>query len=531
VPRRPLDFIDYSLRSEVTEDEVSHALSRIGRVHLGAAQDFTRTLFDTFDGRLLTAGTYLESLRKGTEESLVWRRSGDGSVLATSDCESIGFAWDLADGPFRTDLEAIIEMRMLAPLVGVRSAVRPLEVRNNDGKLVLRGSLQRHAAALPSGAWGPWFAHLLRFEAVRGYKKEFNGAGRAVRKLGAVAASFSLPVAALEAAGKDLPDYSNKVRVTLEPSQQAAQAVRLILLHLLEAMETNEAGARAGLDSEFLHDFRVAVRRTRSMLSQMKGVLSGDQVSGFKGEFGWLGTVTGPARDMDVYLLTFPSYLGLVPAPMRPDLEPLHTLLRRHQRREHRRVDRALGSRRYRELVASWRAFLEDPVPSGEDLPRNAGKPIVKVASKRIRSAFDLAVLEGEAIDESSPPSDLHELRKTCKKLRYLLEFFQSLYDAESTSALIKTLKALQDNLGEYQDLSVQIHSLEGFEEELRTGHLAPDTTFRAIDVLVDTFRRRQEKVRAEFADRFLGFSAMDTRMLLEHALRSGQRDRKGRGG
>ena len=40
----------------------------------------------------------------------------------------------------------------------------------------------------------------------------------------------------------------------------------------LQTLRINEDGVRKDLDSEFLHDFRVAVRRTRSALSQIKGV-------------------------------------------------------------------------------------------------------------------------------------------------------------------------------------------------------------------------------------------------------------------
>ena len=40
---------------------------------------------------------------------------------------------------------------------------------------------------------------------------------------------------------------------------------------------------------------------------------------------------------------------------------------------------------------------------------------------------------DGGAITPASPPESLHELRKRCKELRYLLEFFGSLYDPAST--------------------------------------------------------------------------------------------------
>jgi len=51
-------------------------------------------------------------------------------------------------------------------------------------------------------------------------------------------------------------------------------AGKYIYSHLLKAIKANEQGTIADTDSEFLHDFRVAVRRTRAGLSQIKGILA-----------------------------------------------------------------------------------------------------------------------------------------------------------------------------------------------------------------------------------------------------------------
>ena len=56
------------------------------------------------------------------------------------------------------------------------------------------------------------------------------------------------------------------------------------------------------------------------------------------------------------------------------------------------------------------------------------------LASHRITRVYRKMVRMGSAIDDDSPAEDLHELRKVGKELRYLLEFFASLYPAESSS-------------------------------------------------------------------------------------------------
>nr|MDJ0861140.1 CHAD domain-containing protein [Gammaproteobacteria bacterium] len=107
---------------------------------------------------------------------------------------------------------------------------------------------------------------------------------------------------------------------------------------------------------------------------------------------------------------------------------------------------------------------------------------------------------------------DLHELRKTCKKLRYLMEFFQNLYPPKEIKALIKALKVLQDNLGDFQDLEVQALNLTHFSEQMVDEGTVPPQTLMAMGMLVDGLSRRQHQAREEFAARFGQFAAEDIR-------------------
>ncbi len=66
----------------------------------------------------------------------------------------------------------------------------------------------------------------------------------------------------------------------------------------------NLPGTLEDVDSEFLHDLRVAVRRTRSLQRQFKAIYP-DRLQHFRDEFKRLQAVTGDLRDLDVYLLDF----------------------------------------------------------------------------------------------------------------------------------------------------------------------------------------------------------------------------------
>ena len=76
-------------------------------------------------------------------------------------------------------------------------------------------------------------------------------------------------------------------------------------------------------------------------------------------------------------------------------------------------------------------------------------------------------VRDGSAIDDDSPAEALHDLRKRGKELRYLLEMFGGLFEPKVVKPMVKTLKDLQDVLGDFQDAAVESEMLRGLRDEL----------------------------------------------------------------
>jgi CHAD domain-containing protein len=193
------------------------------------------------------------------------------------------------------------------------------------------------------------------------------------------------------------------------------------------------------------------------------------------------------------------------------DIEPLREFLIRHQKLENKALIKALDSARYRRLINNWRKFLDQPVNERSTL-KNAGRPVINVACERIWRVYRQVIREGNAITVESPADDLHELRKTCKKLRYLMEFFQSLFPADKIKVLIRVLKILQDNLGNFQDYEVQVITLKKFSHQMVAEGIVPPDTLLAMGMLIDGLERRQHQAREEFSGRYAGFSEKDNR-------------------
>ena len=143
--------------------------------------------------------------------------------------------------------------------------------------------------------------------------------------------------------------YVSLPRVELAPdSPRGGRAPGRSISRCSSMLVANEPGLRANLDTEFLHDFRVAVRRTRALLGQIRHVFPADVVAHFATEFSWLGRLTGPLRDVDVLVLTLREHRADVPAG---DMEVLTAFLGQAQQQEHQRLVDALDGDRYRRLL------------------------------------------------------------------------------------------------------------------------------------------------------------------------------------
>jgi len=305
-------------------------------------------------------------------------------------------------------------------------------------------------------------------------------------------------------------ESSEPVRsVPFDGESRADQAVKAVLLALLEVMEQREPEVLQRRDEESLHDYRIAVRRSRSVLNQMKTAFPATLATRFGGRLRALGQVTTPARDYDVYLEQFEGLAGLVPTPLREPLEVLRRSLEQQADWAYAALSHHLTSSPHRRFLADWRRFLETASPFR---PRasQATTPIVQLASRRIWKLYRRTVKLGRAINTETPAQDLHEMRKICKKLRYLLELFRHLYPEGKLNHVIKQLKRLQDYLGEFQDTDVQTRTIWRLGETMRRQAGVPTETLLAMGALLAKLTRRHYRLRGEFVKRFKPFASDD---------------------
>ncbi|MDA8328495.1 MAG: CHAD domain-containing protein [Betaproteobacteria bacterium] len=279
------------------------------------------------------------------------------------------------------------------------------------------------------------------------------------------------------------------------------ETVRAIMQRLLAMMNANVVGVQAGVDPEFLHNFRIAVRRQHVLLGQIRGVMPQRNRRQLSRGFAWLNELTGRVRDLDVYLCRLEAdKTRLGPATCK-DLAPLYEFLQHRQQLAHQQLVESLNSRRYIRLIAAWTAYLASPLPVCNRLP-DARCSLPSFANRRIWHMLRRVMKQGNAIRAHSPPQDLHALRKSCKKLRYLIEFFQSGYSAIMLKQPLNVLKSLQDVLGEYQDLQVQQAFLVTFRQQAPATPVMKNALC-AIKLMRRRLEKRKIKVRKSFKQHF----------------------------
>ncbi|WP_295456458.1 CHAD domain-containing protein [uncultured Thiodictyon sp.] len=499
---------------------IAPVVQGLWRLTEDAAETLNRTFFDTFDWSVYLTGATLEWRSTALPPVLIWSelKHPDDALIQVAPWEP-AFPGDLAPGPVQTRLMATAPHRRLLPIMGIQTRVRHLELCNHHDKTVVRLAIKESTFNDPRDGSTGALRPRLQILPVRGHAHEAATLREALAGVvGLEPVDLPLLLEALAAAGRRPADYSSKLDYRLDPAARADLVTKEILLGLLSTLEANLDGARANLDSEFLHDLRVATRRTRAALGQVRGVFPEDLVTHFKEEFTWLQLVTGPIRDLDVYLLDFDTYQRGLPASLGADLEPLRDFLHSYYRREQDRLVQALASQRFTQLRGDWRAFLE--APAAEPATPNGARPIKDLADQRIWALARRVRREGRGIGPDSPPEDLHELRKSCKKLRYLMEFFQSLYPKDQTRTLIARMKVLLDNLGCYQDLAVQAVHLRELAGRMRDVDQAATETLLAMGALIGNLLARQQQAREAFDHVFDEFQSEGNRRAFRNLFR-----------
>ena len=305
-----------------------------------------------------------------------------------------------------------------------------------------------------------------------------------------------------------------KLRVRLE--DRFDLAVGKILTYQLQRFREQLPGVRQDIDTEFVHQARVATRRMRSALRLFHDAVPENTGAYLAGELKWLGGVFGTVRDLDVFLLNLSRFQGQIQYFPARKKKAFENWIEKHRRAPLKALQEDLDSMRYKNLERRLTQFLKRPLPARPQAPL-AVKPVREVAPLVIHENFEAVMDQGHKVLENPKLKQFHRLRIQMKKLRYAAEFMAPAYNGGLDPFIERTVE-IQDCLGELQDTVFTKGFVEYLLDDWKGKIVDPDLVF----ILGEIYQLQAEiaRVRRErFGKIWERFSSEENLALLKETL------------
>ena len=231
-------------------------------------------------------------------------------------------------------------------------------------------------------------------------------------------------------------------RPAIEETAAAGDAFATLCAAALAQIAANAAGVADGKDPEYLHQLRVGTRRLRSAMRAFRPLLKRKRAAAAEQPFKDMMQTFGAARDWDVFSQTLAEARAGV---------PLLALARRRRGAARRAARELVGSARFQlAQLALLRWLHADPWRS--DAAR--AEPLTRFARRSLDRLHARLLKRARKIDWRDA-ARRHEVRIALKRLRYACDFFAPCFPHQAVWPLLGALSALQDTLGELNDLAV----------------------------------------------------------------------------
>ena len=282
-----------------------------------------------------------------------------------------------------------------------------------------------------------------------------------------------------------------KLSADMSPEQAFAMIVKETLRHF----HANVRGVFLTDDMGHVHQARVALRRLRSATKAFSSAGLDPVWTDIAQDLRWLGTELGNVRDLDVLL---EKTLTPVAASFQAELDftgvSEAVTMWRTQHRDQLRI--ALQSPRYGLLILrlmQWIHLQEQATEGADSDLRGFAKRVLAKAGRQVSRRM----AQWDDLDAESR----HDLRKRAKKLRYVIEFFSTLYKKKDVKRYLRELKKLQGALGEMNDAAATRMKME--ELAARNRELAYEA-----GIVVGWTARHASECEAQVRNAIAGFES-----------------------
>ena len=239
--------------------------------------------------------------------------------------------------------------------------------------------------------------------------------------------------------------------------QSSAEAFHLLATQGMQMWQANLLGTLAESDHEFVHQFRVSLRRLNSLIKVFRPALPRHYQTQWMKRFKDLSRITGDVRDLDV------MRSGI----LEPMLQSVDRPIVSHAELALAALDNAkqealvqVQQLRYGGPVLLFARDLQDL--NTDDFPKN----LPRFAEKQVADLHRNAVKRLAKTLDTPTPERAHRFRIALKHLRYSCEFFAPLFDNDEMLDYAKAIAGLQDELGFINDFHVALSRLHDWVEQ-----------------------------------------------------------------
>jgi CHAD domain-containing protein len=300
-----------------------------------------------------------------------------------------------------------------------------------------------------------------------------------------------------------MPEKSLKKSFKIEPIEMRSLTIgefaHTVIDKQYQHMVTQERGVIADRDPEYLHQMRVGSRRLSTALQVFSHAVALPKAAREK-QVRSLTKALGALRDLDVQIASVrEDFYPRVNSSERKMMDKVLESLDRQREQAFTKVKSILTHPTYEKLKAGYKTWFENPQFSSpvhfhlELLLPDLLSPLLSALLLHLGWSIPI----GETSEANSDV--LHDLRKTCKYVRYQAEFFTDFYD-KVFKEWIDELKELQDSLGKVQDMYVlQALLLRELPEGAELPELQRAIQDDLIGAMVNWEPVRQKYLNADF--------------------------------
>ncbi|AXS80151.1 CYTH and CHAD domain-containing protein [Dechloromonas sp. HYN0024] len=239
--------------------------------------------------------------------------------------------------------------------------------------------------------------------------------------------------------------------------QNSADAFRLLAYQGMQMWQANLLGTLTSQGQEYVHQFRVSLRRLNSLIKVFKPALARRFQSQWTTRVKELSQITGDVRDLDV------MRSGIVEPMLQSDdpeiLSHAKAALAALENAKHVALEQ-VQQLHYGGPVLLFARDLHDL--DTDDFPKN----MPRFAEKQLAGLHRNAVKRLTKTLKAPTPEQAHRFRIALKHLRYTCEFFAPLFDQAEMLEYAKAIASLQDAFGFINDFHVALSSLHEWEEQ-----------------------------------------------------------------